>query len=208
MKKMLLFLLSTVALFAVDIEDIDPGDIYYINGGFLNDDRRVIVVRVSHSKGKVKVRADNGDTEWVYPSKLLTKNQNENENLAHPFQLLAGLAALGGQPQGNSEGGYYIRVHNRCGETMRLAINYMPFKSTVWETHYWWDIKPGDNHYLYSNGAKIATKKALLYYYAESKYGSKYIIEGYKKVWISGKKYWMKELVDKEGATDIILNCN
>ncbi len=212
MKKLVLFALLAVSLYGVDIDDIEFGDIYYLNGGFLNDDRRVMVVKVSRSKGKVKVKADNGDTEWVYPSKLLTKNQNENENLAHPFMALVGLAALSARSNENvrnTDGGYYIKAHNECSETMELAIYYMPFKSSVWKVEYWWEVKPNQSIYLLNDDdSRLATKIETLYYYAESKYRKKYKISGNKLVFISGKKYWMKKLIDKEGATDIVLRCN
>lgn len=214
MKKIILIMVSFICIIeAVNIDDVDVGDIYYVNGGWFDDDRRVIVVRVSHSKGKIKVRASNGDTEWVYPSKLLTKNENETQNIIqNPLTLLLGAVILGAATSESNEhdadGGYYIRVKNNCSETMKLAIYYKPFKSTEYKADGWWEIKPGEKSKLSENSVALTTKSAVLYYYAKSKYGDKYKIEGYNKVYLNGNKYWMKEVVDKDGATDIVLNCN
>ena len=198
-------------LYSVDIDDVDIGDIYYDNGGLFSDDRRVIVVRVSKSKGKIKVRASNGDTEWVYPSKLLTKEENEQRNfIQNPLTLLVGAAILGASnsSEHDENGGYYIKVKNNCNETMEVAIYYKPFDKTYFTPKGWWKIKPSDNVKLYSNSKPLTTKSAIIYFYAESAYGDKYKIEGYKKVYFNGESYWMKEVIDKEGATNIILNCN
>lgn len=212
MKKILsTFFVLTILIFAIDIDDIDPGDIYYINGGLLNDDKRVIVVRVSHSKGKIKVKADNGDTEWVYPSKLLTRDENSNTNTVMPFAILGGLMALGAENSSenrDADGGYAITAKNNCSETMSLAILYKPTKSDEWETQYWWEIKPDKKITLNNDeNNKLFTKNAILYYYAKSTYGHNYEIDGYKKYYVDDKYLWMKELTDTEGTSDIVLNC-
>lgn len=208
MKIILFITFIIVSSFAIDIDDIDSGDVYYINGGLLNDDRRVMVIRVSHSKGKVKVRADNGDTEWVYPSKLLTRNENDVQNFAMPFALIGGLAAAASENSDKDKyGGYKIKAKNNCPVTMRLAIVYLPSNSDEWESEYWWELKPDEKSSLLSNGSELYTKNQNLYYYAIGKYNSSYEIDGFDKYYINGKKYWFKELVDKTGTTDIILNC-
>lgn len=213
MKKILsTFFVLTILIFAIDIDDIDPGDIYYINGGLLNDDKRVIVVRVSHSKGKIKVKADNGDTEWVYPSKLLTRDENSNTNTVMPFAILGGLMALSAESDSKNrdgDGGYAITAKNNCSETMSLAILYKPTKSDEWETQYWWTIKPDKKTTLNNNeNNRLFTKNAILYYYAKSTYGHNYEIDGNKKYYLDEEYRWMKKLTDTEGTSDIVLNCN
>jgi len=211
MKKYFIILcILTISLFAVDIDEVDIGDIYYING-YLNEDRRVVVVKINRSRKKVKVRAQNGDTEWVHSSELLTKNQNENMNSYGPIvagiAVLAGLATLADDTgSSNSNDGYGIYVKNNCSQTMRLAIQYLPANKNEVATEYWWKFKPGRSAYLYSNDTKLLTTSSALYYYAIGENG--YEIDGYHKVFFDGKKRWMKKLVDKSGDTDIVLNCN
>ena len=97
MKKILITLFALISCqhsFAIDIDDVDAGDIYYVNGGYFNDDRRVTIIRVNKNKGKVKVKTSNGDTEWVYPEKLLTKNENENTSSMHPIEILTGIMSF------------------------------------------------------------------------------------------------------------------
>jgi uncharacterized membrane protein len=211
MKKLLLFLIIiVVSTFAIDIDEIDLNDIYYINGGFL-DDRRVIVVQVNHTKGKVKVKADNGDTEWVYPSELLTRNENETTNTVMPFALIGGLIALASENNSNDRddnSGYEIKVKNNCPVTMSLAIHYKSSANDEWETEYWWEFKPDEESALNANGNRLYTKHATLYYYAKGTYDSDYEIDGYTKYYLDGKNYWLKELVDESGTSDIVLNCN
>ena len=73
MKKFFVLIYICSSLFSASIDEIDRGDIMYINSGIFGEDRRVEVIRVNETKGRVKVWTSNGDTEWVYPSQLLTK---------------------------------------------------------------------------------------------------------------------------------------
>jgi len=84
----LLILVSSVQ--AADIDDLDPGDKMYLKG-ILSDDL-VYIVRINYSKGKVKIRKDDdGTTEWVLASKLISSKESTEQDIG---RVGAGIAIL------------------------------------------------------------------------------------------------------------------
>lgn len=78
MKKMIISAVMSLMLsanaFALPISRIDPGDGLYLDNIFANS--LVQVIRVDDRNNWVKIRHGNGYTEWVRPSRLLTREES------------------------------------------------------------------------------------------------------------------------------------
>lgn len=63
------------------IDQIDVGDVYYLDG--FGENPTVQVLRINKDAGKVKIRsATDGFTDWVSPSRLLSKSENVGHETA------------------------------------------------------------------------------------------------------------------------------
>jgi hypothetical protein len=88
-------LVSTSAL-AVSLSDIDAGDAYYLNE--FGSNSKVLVVRVDPPANRVKIRREDGTTEWTSPDRLLTSEESTGaevkEAIGWGALLIAGACAL------------------------------------------------------------------------------------------------------------------
>jgi hypothetical protein len=90
----ILIALCVSSSIAADYDDIDVGDYYYINK-FGDDNEYVKVIR-KLDDGRVKVKnTETYDTKKVYPSKLLTKSELDNEEFENTAKgTILGLGLL------------------------------------------------------------------------------------------------------------------
>jgi|GEM_PF-3824762 len=88
----LLLLLPAAIANAVPLSQIDIGDTYFINNIFSENDL-VVVKRIDHSRGTVKVQYTSGGVDWVRPSSLITRKGSRNADVT---EGLAGAAIVGG----------------------------------------------------------------------------------------------------------------
>ena len=69
-------LATTGVSHALDFSDVRTGATLYIDGTYVFD-RRVTVIRKDHSDRTVLVRTSSGETKWVRPSDLITREWQE-----------------------------------------------------------------------------------------------------------------------------------
>lgn len=207
---------------SADFNYIDPGDYYYINRFGSNNDKVVVVRKLEYPDVKVR-DVDTGESKVVSASKLLTKSELNNEEMANG--VLGGLAALAvvgciANPEackentqnanrldnsGSSENaGFSVKVHNKCDESVRVAIHYKNIDGS-WLTKFWWEIDPQENTYLSSGGERVKTNNSVLYYYAYADIGAWRGDATFQE--INGESYGMRKIEDTEGDTEIVLSC-
>jgi hypothetical protein len=75
----LAFALVSFSAHAVPLKDIDVGDAYYLNE--FGSNSKVFVVRIDPATNRVKVRREDGTTEWATPDRLLTPTESTSSEV-------------------------------------------------------------------------------------------------------------------------------
>lgn len=81
----------TVSSLAVPLDDIDSGDVYYLNE--FGSNSRVVVVSVERSTNRIKIRREDGTTDWTSPDRLLTSQQSTGSEVVEAVGWAALFAA-------------------------------------------------------------------------------------------------------------------
>ena len=106
--------------------------------------------------------------------------------------------------------GWDFFITNNCSHPVSLAVRYRNSDGD-WATEGYWSIRPSQRTYLASDGAKIRTKNALFYYYAETTDDSGLVWQGDHTVSANdGRELKMKTLdqsANAAGAMTINLSC-
>lgn len=159
-KKFVLALLSVVAIqsMAVPISQIDIGDTYFIDN-LMSENELVLVKRIDHERGLVKIQYTSGGIDWVSPSKLLTKSglkKSETETAVMGTALVAGAIWAIFDPEGfrqamnnsNSsarQNNYSAKKHQPENSINISAVPFEPVIEGEWsnENQEWIDWSEG-----------------------------------------------------------------
>lgn len=93
----------------------------------------------------------------------------------------------------NDNGAKYKNIYfkNKCDRDIKLAIRYLD-EDGDWVTKYWYQFDGDEGSYLSSGGIRLLTSNSIIYYYAESVYGS-LIWAGEEARYFDGETYEMRE---------------
>lgn len=173
--------------FALPINDIDPGDSYYLSLLFENE--LVTVTRVDRSSHRVKIRRKNGYTEWVSPSRLLSYGSSFEEDATTAVVGVALVACLlmpeecskatSSSSSSSSSTSRYkssssrkrVTVQNQCKEDVKVSV--LREVNSVWQNkHDWvWTI-PAYKTYdltIHNNSQYLMSDHSTIYINAASK---------------------------------------
>jgi hypothetical protein len=225
--------LASLPAAALRSDEVRIGGIYYQDLWNDNTAVRVLAQRGDRFEVQLIEGPNAGDIDWVYPSVLLTRSENQEESLNEAVET-AGWAVLGGaliyclfdsascanDTTSNTSSSYSpppsaaptartIQMTNECHLPVALAVEYAD-ANTGQRTAGWWNVGANTNTRLLDRSSRaLALAGNDAYYYAEIP-GTEFSWSGEYSATIDGRAVNMAYTaldVDGDGNYSLRLTC-